>query len=239
MRRLTFGAVFAATLVSLAVAPALYAAQYTEIQNDAYDGVNDGSYVGGVMTWSSSDAAGAFNILTLLEDTGPVPGYTGNVVLTITSNFAAYTSTLTSPPRAYLTGGSMSLTFDYYTPDLSSMTSHELSGPISQGSIEVTSTSPTLSTLTGIFNFDTNAGVENLPSSNNWPATDESTAVALSFAFGANLDGFEWDSDLTPPSVNFDTQFSLFPEERAIPEPASLMLLALGGLPLLARRKRA
>src|SRR5687767_13634762 len=164
------------------------AAQYTEIQDNAFDGVNDASYVGGVFTWSADDNGdpAASQILTLIEDTGFVPGFTGNVHMEISTNFVDFNSTLQSPPRAYFTGGNLSLTFDY-SPDGVIITSHELSGTISQASIEVTSTSANLSTLSGIIIFDSNTGVENLPSSNNWPAAGNSTAVALTFAIGEDL----------------------------------------------------
>jgi hypothetical protein len=230
-------------LVVFASASAVYAAQYTEVQNNAFDGVNDATYVSHVLTWSANDVTG-FNILTLIEDTGVVPGLTGNVDLTLSSTFQNYNVTLTSPARAYFLGGQMNLTFDY-SPDGSVWTSHQLRGKIAQGSVEITSATPTLSTLTGIFQFDTNdslLGVENLPSSNNWPASGLSTAVALSFAIGADLtplltDPAAWDQDIPETAgVIFDTQFSLFPEERPIPEPASLLLLLGGSIVFLRRR---
>ncbi len=228
---------------AIAAATSAYAAQYTEIQDNAFDGVNDASYTGGVFTWDANDngVPTAAQILTLLEDTGPVPGTTGNVHLHINSTFVDFGSTLTNPNRAYLTGGLFKLTFDY-SPDGINVTSHELSGPISEASVEVTSASAGLSTLTGIVNFNSNLGVENLPSSNNWPATGESTAVALTFAIGADLSAYQtaagWANDMpVPPSVVFDTQFSIFPEERPVPEPVSMLLLAVGSLLCIHRRR--
>src|SRR5262245_33447766 len=96
------------------VVTAANAAEYTEIQDNAFDGVNDATYQGHVLTWSADDNGdpAASQILTLIEDTGFVPGFTGNVHIEITTNFVDYNSTLQSPPRAYFTGGSLSLTFD-------------------------------------------------------------------------------------------------------------------------------
>jgi hypothetical protein len=245
MSRLRFQAGWAAVVVSCVMASALQASQYTEIQNNAFDGVNDATYVSHVLDWHSNDVTG-FNILTLIEDTGTVPGFTGNVMLHLSSTFQDYNQTLQSPPRAYVAGGILDLTFDY-SSDGTTWTSHQLRGSVSQGSVEITSTSPTLSTLTGIFHFNSNdpvLGVENLPSSNNWPAPGQSTAVALSFAIGADLSAYKndplaWDVNIPEtPGVIFDTQFSLFPEERPIPEPAGLLLLLVGGLLAFHRRSR-
>jgi len=236
------------TVVALcAIASVLHAAEYTEIQNNAFDGVNDATYVDHVLDWYSSDSTG-FNILTLIEDTGVVPGYTGNVALHLSSTFQNYNQTLQNPARAYMAGGMLDLTFDYSADEGNTWTSHQLRGTVSEGSVEITSTSPDLSTLTGIFRFNTNDpvwGVENLPSSNNWPAVDESTAIALSFAIGADLspylnDPLAWDQDIPETAgVVFDTQFSMFPEERPIPEPGSLLMLLGGGLFVLLRRRSA
>jgi hypothetical protein len=217
------------------------AVEYTEIQNDAFDGVSDASYTGGVFSWSTSDTSGS-NILTLYEDNLPVPGTTSNVTLTISGLVFQNFGVLPGPPRAYLTGGNMSLTFDYSNGG--PITSHELSGPVSEASIEITASGPGLSTLSGIVNFNSNLGVENLPSSNNWPAIGESTAVALTFAIGADLGAYDtaagWQNDMPDPQdVTYDTVFSIVPEEHVIPEPVSLALLALGSLLCVRRRRTA
>jgi len=242
MKRKYFGWTCSVFCLGLTVSAA-NAAEYTEIQDNAFDGVNDATYVNHVLTWSADDNGSpqSSQILTLIEDTGIVPGYTGNVHIEITTTFQDYNSTLQNPARAYFTGGNLSLTFDY-SPDGNIVTSHELSGPISVASVEITSTSPTLSTLTGIINFNSNFGVENLPSSNNWPAPGQSTAVALTFAIGADLspylnDPSAWDQDVNPNSVTFDTQFSMFPNEQPIPEPTALALLGVGSILFLYRRR--
>ena len=50
--------------------------------------------------------------------------------------------------------------------------------------------------------------------------------------------GKEFDFGIAgPPGVTYDSQFSIFPEERPIPEPASLLMLGLGSLLALHRRR--
>jgi hypothetical protein len=240
----------AAVLTVMTTASTLLAAEYTEIQDNAFEGVNDASYVGGSFHWSADDNDGsnpASQLLTLIEDTGTVPGFTGNVVLDIQTNFVDFNSTLQGPARAYFTGGALSLTFDYWDgvsvdgnndPIISS---HQLSGPISQASVRVTSVEDGQSSLTAIINFDTNLGVENLPSSNNWPAIGESTAVALTFALNADLsaymtDASAWLQDIATTTV-FDSQVSMYPNEQPIPEPTGLLMLVAGSIPFIYRRR--
>lgn len=228
----------------MAVTVMVHAAAITKIENNAFDGVSDATYVNKVLTYHTDDVSG-FNVLDLYQDGIQMDGYTWNVSLTMSSTFQDYAQTLPQPPRAFFQGGSMNLTFEYSGDEGATWTQHVLSGVITQGSVEITSTSPTLSTMTGVFNFDTAQGAVNLPYGDTWPATGLSTAVALSFAIGADLTPLTqhpelWQEDLIPAQRNFifDTQFGLFPEQRPIPEPTiGLLFLAGGGLVIVRRRR--
>ncbi len=214
----------------LAMAVRASGQEYTEIQSNAFNGVNDVSYDGSVFTWDAVDNSDPreSQVLSLYEDNSPVPGSTGNVHIHVESNFVNYNSTLHNPARAYLTGGLFSLTFDFWdgvTVDGDGdpiVTSHELSGPISVAYVEITFTSSTQSWLMGIFKFKSNLGVVNLPSSNNWPAPCESVAVALDFAVGADLERWRnnaeaWNDPMpSAMAITYDSQFSFVPEQMLL-----------------------
>jgi hypothetical protein len=243
MKGLQYQHFVCAGLALLGLVAAASGSAITEIHDDAFDGVNDATYINHVLTWSSSDFNNQFNIVTVVQDGDPLPGWSSNVVLSLTSNFQNYNQTLQSPARGYFTGGSVSLTFDY-TEDFVNWTPCQLSGPVTQGSVEIGNTSPTLSTLTGIFNFDTAQGAVAMPNGSVWPATGLSTAVALTFAIGADLSAYKadpaaWDQNLPgSSSVMFDTQFAMFPEQRPIPEPTlGLLFLAASGLWVVRRHR--
>lgn len=245
MKRAHLRNVVRAGIILLTAGSMLHAAEYTEIRVDGNDGWSDVSYTGGTLTYASDDANGAFNTMVLKEDTGTLPGDAANIRVGITTDFQDYNESLTEPARALFTGGLLDLVFDYSPDGGSTITSHQLRGAITQGSLEITAAYEDYSTLTGIFQFDTNDpewGVENLPGSNNWPAPGVSTSVALTFAIGADLSQLKdgttalWQAVNFPEAgVTYDTSFSFFPEERPIPEPTSLLLAALGALALLRR----
>lgn len=242
-------------VVVLLVASVSAQAYYEEIQCNAVDYANDATYINQVLTYSSVDQLGAYNILSLIEDTGPLTGFAYNVSITLSSTFQDYGVTLPGNPRAYFQGGMFDLTF-WYSPTLQDAidgiyTSHQLKGAVTEGSLEIGDCSASLSELTGVFRFDTTApgGVENLPGSGDWPAVDVSTAVALTFAIGADLSYLKqnvpgaWDQDINEedvPAVLFDTQFQMFPNgDYPIPEPASASLLLIGLGSLLVMRRRS
>ncbi len=226
-KRLT---VFLVIVAVLGGTSALQAAEYTSIGVSAFDGVNDGSFDGTTLNWSVDQNAGAFPILTLLEDTGVLGGAISNVVLSISTTFVDFNQTLQNPARAYFTGGNFSLSFNYGGGG-----GKEISGPITELSVEVTSSGPGLSVLSGIGLFDTGLGTVDLPGSNNWPAGGLSTVAALTFAINGDLTNYDWST--SAPAAIYDSQFTLFPDEQPIPEPASLMLLVLGAVGLLRMRR--
>jgi hypothetical protein len=224
------------------------AAQFNEIQSNVFDGMSEVAYVGGVFSLDLRDESRATSsqVLTLFEDNLPIPGFTGNVRLRLTSNFFDYGQTLQSPPRACLGGGSFSLTFDY-SPDGISVSSYELSGPVRVASLEVTTATPGLSYLTSIVAFDEEAGVRSLPGSNNWLTPYLTRGVVMFFA-GGDLSAYQtaegWSQDMPQLNpVTFESVFSIIPDEGplsgeppsypACPEPAVLAMFAVGGCVLM------
>ena len=237
MKRSCFGAWVA--LLVLLVTANVYATNITSIHNNAFDGVSDAEYINKVLTYETSDFTGSFNMLTISQDGVAMPGWTGNVILSFHSNFQDYNATLLG--QAFFTGGYLSLEFDY-SPDRGATWQHcVLSGAIDTGSVEITSTSPKLSTMSGVFYFDTAQGQAVMPNGNVWPAEGLSTCIALTFAIGADLSYLKanpnaWEYDIIPTQQGFifDTQFGFYP----IPEPATgLLAFAVGGL-IVARRRR-
>ena len=130
-------------------------------------------------------------------------------------------------PKAFFTGGDVSLTFDY-DDGVNPITSHELSGPIEQMVFNVTSTT----TIAGAGLFD--ALTANLPGSGVWPALDLSTLKSLTVVFGGDLSEFDWyGDDLVGGRI--ESLVTFLPDESGVPGPATLLLL-LPGVALLRRR---
>ncbi len=224
-----------------------YATQYSEIQVNARDNHADLSYDGSHLVYDSTDADGAWNLVTLTEDpTGALGGRFRNVSLTMSAVFQDFGVTLPDPARAYFTGDAtdyVDLSFEFKPTGALDFTPYQLKGKLTEGSLRVTDASSTSSTLSGKFLFDTRpaaGGVIDLPGSGNWPATGLSTAVALTLVVGTDLSPYMDNAELWsvgfPVSMKTDSLFTLSPTEQPIPEPASLFLLALGALVVVRRR---
>jgi len=231
-------------LCGASVQAAMY---YTHIENQSSRTQGQASYADGSFTWHMNDIEG-YNLLTLFEDTATLSNaYDVSLDVTL-AQFIDFGVTLTTPaPRAYFRGGMVDLRFTY-DDEFGTPQYYQLKGPVTQASAAVTSvqlTPEVKSTVTSVINFDTNdalEGVESLPDSNNWPATGESTGIGLTLVLNYDLRPFlsagGWENNTVPGTTFSQTQFSFWPEERPIPEPATVLLLIGGGL-LMARRRTA
>lgn len=222
------GLVAAITAIAMVAVAAPAQAAYSSIAHNLINGMSDTSFDSGSGAFSIS--SNSSNLLSLF-DPGPAPlvGTISNAVINLDTTFD---SVLLGPPRALFTGGNLSLTFDY-DPDgvgPAPVEPSEISGPITAMVFEVKPFGPRWQ-LDGAARWT--ATTVNLPGSHIWPATTYSSVDSLSIVFDQDLSSWMFDTDLVG---RVETQYSLFPSDTVIPEPASLALLALGALALVRRR---
>jgi hypothetical protein len=192
-------------------------AEYTSIQANLLNGVPDTVYIDGVMTIDSSDTTSQLT----LNDPSQLGGGVSNVSLGLTTTF--HHVYWDGPQlKAVFSGGDFSLAFDYDTSP------YYIEGPISNMVFWVSGTGST-SYIDGQGLFD---AVFDLPGSNDWPAPAQSSIKTLTLTFGRDLGEFDWGSDLDGHN---ETVLTLYPDDSAIPGPATLLLL-LPGVALLRRR---
>jgi hypothetical protein len=208
-------------LVVLAAAPLAFGA-YSSIQHNMLDTVND--------TWYNQP--GNLHKLTISSTTmtmtqNPDPG--GTLIAPGATVFLEtwWTGNIDPTRGALFTGGTFSLTFDY---DPGSGTqSYDISGPISGLFIKVTSTGAS-SIVEGEGLFD--AVTKTLP--DVWDDSGGLSSIdSWTIAINQNLSTFSWDAD----AFTGQTNYTIFPDERAAPEPMTLAMLACGSLLLLRRRR--
>ena len=213
---MSFRNVIGAVVVGLLVVlPAQ--AEYSSIQANLVNGVPDTVYVGGVMTIDSNDSTSQLT----LNDPSPLGGTVSNIDLGLATTF--HHVYFDGPQlKAVFSGGNFSLAFDYDSNP------YYIQGPISNMVFWVSGTGST-SYIDGEGLFD---AIFDLPGSNDWPAPAQSSIKSLTLTFGTDLAEFDWSTDLDQHN---ETVLTLYPNDSAIPGPATLLLL-LPGMALLRRR---
>ncbi|UCG33193.1 MAG: hypothetical protein JSU68_00900 [Phycisphaerales bacterium] len=192
-------------------------AEYTSIQANMLDGLPDTNYTNGVMTISSNTATSQLT----LNDPSALGGTVTNFDLDLVTTF--HHVYWDGPDlKAVFSGGDFSLSFDHES------TPYYIQGPISNLVFWVSGVGET-SYIDGQGLFD---AVFDLPGSGDWPAPAQSSIKSLTMAFHTDLSEFDWESNLTGP---METVVTLYPDDSAIPGPATLLLL-VPGVALLRRR---
>lgn len=228
MMRMNASRLVAALLALACAAPAW--ASYTSIAHNLQDGNPDTSYSGGVLTISDSTT------LLDLNDPTNLGLVVDNVSVSLTTYFQSFNPAAQSGfpyGSALFTGGNFSLTFD--VPSGSEAGSYSIGGPIYAMLLGVTSPGASFSIMEGSGLFTAVSPV--LPGSNNWPDGGGFSSIDT-ISLHLNLDLTGYDFSPTSEITGGETLYTLQPNDSGAPEPASLLLLGLGGLALLRRRMR-
>ena len=203
-------------------------AAYESIEHNLLDNVGDTFFDAGTGALTVS----AVNSNLTLNDPGPLGGVVTNGAVSLNTTMVPGSYDPITH-KATFTGGDFAMTFDYNSSP------YEISGPIGAMVMQIDG-APGLSYMYGQ-GFWT-AATKTLPGSNDWPdGGGFSSITSLSLAIGIDLSLYEWNQNMGGPLVGdggIETLYQLWPDDRAVPEPAALILLGLGGL-LAVRRRRA
>ena len=193
--------------------------EYVSIQHNLIDGIGDTTYIGGVLRISTDS-----NALTLNDPT-PLGGTIANGHVDLETYFHSFNP---GTGEATFVGGSFDLTFDHEGSP------YEMSGPIDGMVFIINSVTQTYSTIDGEGLFT--AVTKNLPGSGIWPDGGLRSSIdSLTLGFNVDLTTYDWSEDMSDGRL--ETIYGLFPDERAVPEPASGAILLLGVVALLRRRR--
>lgn len=216
--------VFAVVALGLMLGAGVAQAQYISIQHNLLNGSPDTSYDPntGVFRVYADANAGGTNLVTLNDNPPLVGGTITNTVIDLQTTFNQIVGN-----QAQFAGGSLTLTFNY------NGVPRQISGPITGMLFDPPSQIGPNWKIDGQGRWK--ATTVNLPGSGMWPDGGGFSSIdSITLVFNQNLAGFNWETQALQGNVQ--TQYSLFPNDSAVPEPASLVLLALGGLVVLRRR---
>lgn len=158
------------------------------------------------------------------------PGVQGNATVSLSTTLVGY-DTPAFPGKALFSGGDFSLSLLFDPENDGSYNSYSISGPISGLVIDYQIYDGPGGKMTR-FNGEGiwTAVTKNLPA--EWLDNGGYSSIAtLTIEMGTDFTGYDWTTGFAGQS-----QYILWPDDRAAPEPGTLLLLAGGALFLRRRR---
>ncbi|MCB9849802.1 MAG: PEP-CTERM sorting domain-containing protein [Phycisphaerales bacterium] len=220
-----------ACIAAIGVMASHAAADYSSIYQNLLNGVDDTNFDPNTGEFTI-DSIGT-DLITLTDFGVPLTGTISNSEMHMNTFFNTVDFVL-GEFRGKFTGGNFSLTFDYDADGVGPglPTSHEISGPITAIWF-LPSDFLGLGRLDGLGRWT--ATTVDLPGSDIWPdGGGFSSWDSFTIDFSTSLSNFDWETD--DLSGRTETQYTLLPNDAAIPEPATFALVAFGTLAMLRRR---